>query len=106
MRCLNCNKVIRDNTVECPFCGQEDSCNLERLLTGSLDLDDPEASDNTCPCCEVYDYKGEKGDYKPGMCFRCGWSEGMPAVGKELPDRFDEDWEDWRDRAYPKERSE
>lgn len=51
-----------------------------------------------CPCCGATD-----DDYKRGCCLRCGWRKGLPVVQKELPKDFDDDLDDWSDRAYPKD---
>ena len=57
--------------------------------------------DICCPCCGGA--KNDIEDYEPGLCPRCGWRYGMPIVRKELPKGFDDDLDDWFERAHPKE---
>jgi hypothetical protein len=57
--------------------------------------------DICCPCCGGAE--DDIDDYEPGSRPRCGWRYGMPVMRKELPKGFDDDLDDWVERAHPKD---
>ena len=110
LECRCCGEVFEPSkgpVTECNLCGGKkllpyvwfEEAEPEMLLDPSPMSEIPDV-DICCPCCGCWENSID--DYEPGLCSRCGWRYGMPVVRKELPRGFDDDLDDWFDRAHPK----
>ena len=63
MRCMKCNQVIKDNALECPFCGYKNEEELSGLNLGSISKI-AEKKDNSIPDGyprDYYHHDGKRG---------------------------------------------